>query len=485
MERDEKNTNGISGGNETDINNRDMQAESKVANQKLNNDSEAETAGITPVENKPDSTEEVCGVDDEKGNAVPENNKGAENNEDTNAADGDSSINFVKPERVFKITIPQETEAEEKSELEAAAQKVTAKTKSGRPIRTIIYIASILTVSIMLSIFILYSISDYLGMFRSDVSVDITIPQHSSTQQIASILQKHGIIHSALIFTAYVKLTHQSGLEFGIYTLSSQLSYDEIVQALKSSSSSRATARVTIPEGYTIQDIGALLEKDNVCSKQDFINSVNNASLTFDFSSKIPNDPNRFYRLEGYIFPDTYEFYLHQSSDSVVKKMLQNFDVRFDSTLRKQAAVSGMTVDQIVTLASIIQKEASQVSEMGKVSSVFHNRLKYGVSGAKLLESDATILYVTHDIEPVLTASDTQLESAYNTYKHEGLPPGAICNPGLDAIKAAISPEKTDYYFFVTDENGNYYYAKTFSQHLINVKKALKSGKAAGTNVTE
>jgi UPF0755 protein len=120
---------------------------------------------------------------------------------------------------------------------------------------------------------------------------------------------------------------------------------------------------------------------------------------------------------------------------------------------------------------------------MGKVSSVFQNRLKNGISGSKLLQSDATIFYVTRDIEPVLTSSDTQLTSAYNTYKHQGLPPGPICNPGLAAINAALSPDDTSYYYFVTDKLGNYYYAETFAQHLINVKKALKSGAAAGTNV--
>jgi UPF0755 protein len=471
MERDDKIINGLS---ENDRQDKKTQGEkTSESSEKLKNDT-AET-GATEQ-----STEKVGGVDvnkvctdDEKTDKI------------TDSANENGTTGFVKPERLFKIILTEETETEQTSESEVAAQIIHTKTKKARTVKSVIYVTGVLVVSVLLAVVILFSMSDMLGMFRSDTTADVKIPDHSSTAQIASILQKNGIIRSALVFRVYVKLTHQHSLESGIYTLNSQMSYDEIVQALKDFSNNRATVRVTIPEGYTLQSIGDLLQKDNVCTKQAFLNSASSAAIKFDFSSQIQNDADRFYRLEGYLFPDTYEFYLNQSSDAVVNKMLQNFDTRFDSTFRKETAASGMTVDQIVTLASIIQVEAGNVSEMGKVSSVFHNRLKNGINGSKLLQSDATIFYVTHDIEPVLTTSDTQLESAYNTYKHEGLPPGAICNPGLDAIKAALSPENTPYYFFVSDKNGEYYYAETYARHLLNVKKALKSGAASGTNVTK
>ena len=166
---------------------------------------------------------------------------------------------------------------------------------------------------------------------------------------------------------------------------------------------------------------------------------------------------------------------------SVLFRFLDNFDNRFDSELRKEADSEGMTVDQAVTLASIIQTEAGKSSEMSKISSVFHNRLENGVDGVKKLQSDATVLYGTNVIKPV--KNDAAIISAYNTYNSEGLTPGAICNPGLAALKAAVSPENTSYYFFVSDNEGNYYYAQTYTKHLKNVKKALKSGKANGTNV--
>jgi UPF0755 protein len=458
MERDEKITNGISKDNEPDKN------------------AHAEDTQIESSENPEYDTAE---------NGTAEQSTEKADGETKSEASDNDTAGFVKPERSFKVTLPEEMEAAQTSESQAAAQIVHEKVKKSRTVKSIIYVTCVLVVSVLLAVMILFSLSDMLGMFRADTTVDVKIPNHSSTEQIATLLQKNGIIRSALVFRVYIKLSHQHNLEYGIFTLDSQMSYDEIVQELKDPSNSRATVKVTIPEGYTLQSIGDLLQKDNVCSKQDFLNSASSASINFDFSSQITNDSDRFYRLEGYLFPDTYEFYLNQSSDAVVEKMLQNFDTRFDSTLRKEVSSSGMTVDQIVTLASIIQVEAGNVSEMGKVSSVFHNRLKNGINGAKLLQSDATIFYVTRDIEPVLTSSDTQLESAYNTYKHQGLPPGAICNPGLDAIKAALEPENTPYYFFVSDKNGKYYYAETYARHLINVKKALKSGGAIGTNVTK
>ena len=352
-----------------------------------------------------------------------------------------------------------------------------------RAMRTMFYLLFVLLASVALAGTFLFTLADFVGMFRPDnPAVQVTVPSGATAAQMSEILHKDGIIRFPKAFELYAKLTHKTALRKGVYTLASDMSYQAIIVELRTPAA-RATVKVMVTEGYTLQQIGALLEKDGVCSQQDFLTAAGSSAVSFDFSSQIPENSERFYRLEGYLFPDTYEFYKQDSATAVVQKMLDNFDSRFDATLRKQAASSGMTVDQIITLASIIQKEAGTTSEMANVSSVFHNRLQNGVAGAKFLQSDATIFYVTRDITPVLTTQDTQLASAYNTYKHEGLPPGAICNPGLDAIRAAISPAKTNYYFFVSDKKGKYYYAATYKQHLLNVAKALKSGQAGGTNV--
>lgn len=387
-----------------------------------------------------------------------------------------------KNARPFKITLPEEApepEPEEKREAEEPAPR----RRGMRALRTLFYVLFVLLASVALAGTFLFTLADFVGMYRPEnPAVQVTVPSGATAAQMADILHKDGVIRFPKAFELYAKVTHKTALHKGVYTLTSDMSYQAILVELRTPAA-RATVKVMVPEGDTLQQIGALLEKDGVCSQQDFLTAAGSSSVRFDFSAQIPDNSERFYRLEGYLFPDTYEFYKQDSATAVVQKMLDNFDTRFDASLRKQAASSGMTVDQIVTLASIIQKEAGAASEMANVSSVFHNRLANGVAGAKFLQSDATIFYVTRDITPVLTTQDTQLASAYNTYKHEGLPPGAICNPGLDAIRAAMSPAKTNYYFFVTDKSGRYYYAATYKQHLANVARALKSGQAGGTNV--
>lgn len=396
------------------------------------------------------------------------NNECSENSENENS---NPVATLPKTENDVGTEESRKSEAKEKTPL------------SRKVIKRIIYAVCIFAVSIMIAVFALFCVSDIFGINRPDCTADVKIPEHAKTGQIASLLQKNGIIKSAALFSVYTYFTKVHNLQYGTYTLSSQMSYGYIVAKLKNPANSRGTVKVTIPEGYTLQKIGDLLQKDDVCTKQDFLNSAENSKINFDFSSQITNDNKRLYRLEGYLFPDTYEFFLNQSSDAVVKKMLNDFDTRYNTELRSETKNSGMTVDEAVTLASIIQKESGDTSQMSKVSSVFHNRLTNGVNGKKLLQSDATVLYVLRVIKPVLSSSDTELSSDYNTYKKEGLPPGAICNPGIAAIKAALSPENTSYYYFVSDKNGKYYYAETYTEHLANVKTAVSTGKAIGTNV--
>lgn len=409
-----------------------------------------------------------------------------------NSSESSKTINADANKSVSqsKVTSSEETK-EETSEkdigkIDSKAELETKKQpkKIPKTLKAIIYSFCIITASVILAVVVLLSVTDYLGMFRAEKTANVEIPSNATPAQIASILKEDGIIRSPLVFRTYITISKKQGLKNGTFTLNSQMSYRDIVRTLENLAN-RSTVKVTIPEGYTLQSIGALLEKNNVCTKHDFLASAGSAKISFDFQSQIPNNAKRFYRLEGYLFPDTYEFYINQSADSVVEKMLTNFDNRFDADLRSEVKKSGMTVDQIVTLASIIQTEAGKTSEMSMVSSVFHNRLKNGVSGLKLLQSDATVLYGTNDIKPVLTSSGSQVASAYDTYKHEGLPPGAICNPGIDAIKAALSPDTTSYYFFVSDKSGNYYYAKTYAKHLKNVNEAMKTGAAVGTDVTK
>jgi len=228
------------------------------------------------------------------------------------------------------------------------------------------------------------------------------------------------------------------------------------------------TIRITFREGLRAEQIAALLEENRVCSAKEFIDATQTMDIAgYSFAADVEkNASERYYRLEGYLFPDTYEFYREEDPALVAEKMLLNFEERMTDDLREKAAAREMTVDEVVALASVITKEAGKQEEMPLVSSVFHNRL----TQEGRLESDPTYYYPYTAKSEIPEEIRETFESRYNTYKIQGLPPGAICNPGLDAIQAAVEPETTQYYFFVYDINRNYYFAETWEEHQRNVE---------------
>lgn len=234
----------------------------------------------------------------------------------------------------------------------------------------------------------------------------------------------------------------------------------------------KPSVKISFPEGYTVIQIADLLEEKGVCNAKEFIDLSKTVRENFSYSKLIENPKNRVFTLEGYIYPDTYDFYLNEGAVNAMNRFLSNFSRNITQEDKNRAESLGMTIDDVITLASVIQSEAGVASEMKKVSSVFHNRLNRSYNR---LESDVTILYITKKLDKVITdkkEKDKYLK-LYNTYDISGLPEGPICNPGRAAITAALYPDQTDYLFFVTDKNTNeYYYAKTFSQHKINCNKA-------------
>lgn len=230
---------------------------------------------------------------------------------------------------------------------------------------------------------------------------------------------------------------------------------------------------VTFPEGYTVFQMGELLEKKGVCSKEDFYIAANTPVEGIE----IANPEERAFLLEGYLFPDTYEFYFNESASSVLGRFIDNYKKKITPDIQKKAADLGYTMDEMLTLASIIQKECDfDINECKTVSSVFHNRLDN--SRDAYLGSDVTYFYLKN-MADFLGGSDSEkfdfLLTKYYTYNkyRKGLPAGAICNPGIKAIIASVEPADTEYYYFLTDKSGtDFYYAETYSQHLANGKKA-------------
>lgn len=232
------------------------------------------------------------------------------------------------------------------------------------------------------------------------------------------------------------------------------------------------TVRVTFPEGFTAVQIAEKLEENGVCSAKDFLSLVTDdeylSTLAYRFISGIENPENRPFNLEGYIFPDTYDFYKGESAERALSRFLSNTEKKLTDEYYLRAEELGYTMDEIISLAAIVQEEATTADEMGKVSSVVHNRI-VGVGYGKI-QCDVTIHYINDYVtdSPYLEGDTEKYKELYNTYKCVGLPEGAITNPGLDAIKAALYPEDTDYFFFVTDEDWNYYYAETYAEHKKN-----------------
>lgn len=232
--------------------------------------------------------------------------------------------------------------------------------------------------------------------------------------------------------------------------------------------------RVTFPEGYTVYQYGKLLEEKGVCSKEDFYKAAN----TPVEGVEIPTNEERVFLLEGYLFPDTYDFYKNESAESVIQRFIDNYNSKVTDEMKSRAESLGYTMDEMLTLASIIQKECDcDINECRNVSSVFHNRLAQ--SKESYLGSDVTYFYLKN-MADYLGGSDSEkfdyFLMKYYTYRNyrKGLPAGAICNPGIKAIEAALSPNDTDYRYFLTDESGEkFYYAETFEQH-------QKNGKLAG-----
>lgn len=230
------------------------------------------------------------------------------------------------------------------------------------------------------------------------------------------------------------------------------------------------TVRVTFPEGSTVSEIAKLLETNGVCSAQDFFTAVNNTQRDSKFVKDIKNPEERPFLLEGYIFPDTYDFYVGEGAENALSRFLANTQSKITNEMYARAKELGYTMDEILNIASIIQEE-SNIKDAKKVSSVLHNRLKS--PAYPLLQCDATIFYLKNSVNPNLPDDKKDsYNNLYNTYKKKKLPAGPITNPGIYAINAALYPEETKYYFFLTDTDKNYYFAENFAQHKKNCKAA-------------
>ncbi len=358
---------------------------------------------------------------------------------------------------------------------EPAPVKKTQSNRSGAGgcLLKIVYALLIVGVSGFLAAMLLVFVLDSMAINRTEKVVDVEVVAGSTTTDIAEMLVEKELIDYPLCFRIYSKISGADGKwQVGAFTLSPDMGYATLVETLQTMTP-RETVTVTIPEGYTVEEIAKVLEENGVCDPESFYDAVVYGQFDYDFVRAIPLAEDgsafggRIYRLEGYLFPDTYNFYVGSSGETVVARMLENFDNKLTSEIRRQIADRGWTIDEAIIIASLIEGEAASNEDMSKVSKVLQNRMEPG-SGYPKLELDSTRDYVTAILPSVGSIAVTS--SAYNTYEREGLPVGAINNPGLQALTAALNPSTAEdvqkCYFFATDYNtGITYFSQTLKEH--------------------
>jgi len=260
----------------------------------------------------------------------------------------------------------------------------------------------------------------------------------------------------------------------GTYTLNSSMDYRTILSKIKYVPDTKKIVTVTIPEGMTQEDIFALLEENEVCEAY----LLQAYAQYYEFSYKFLKDlPHTKTRLEGYLFPDTYDFYVGEAPERVLRKFLANFNRKWDVDLKSRAENINMSIRDVMIIASMIEREAKFDDERPTIASVIHNRLQD--DDFPHLQIDATVHYAIGDWSRALTSSDLKVDSPYNTYRCEGLPAGPICNPGLAAIRAALYPEETEYYYYVARKNGWHFFAETNAEHVANILRAAEEDASA------
>ncbi len=372
--------------------------------------------------------------------------------------------------------------SEDQSEAEQLQNKISGSKKKKRkfPVKNVIWILSIIIVSVGLAFGIIYAGADFMGIgFGRGDDCEMEIEAGTPASEIAEQLKEEGAVKIPALFRLYAKLKgYDSQFKYGLYTFNTEAGYDSICEMLMTEGAKAETVQVTIPEGtgindytknvngedVTVKGIATILEEKGVCSKSDFFIALDEVNLKTRLLSGT-NEGKTYYTLEGYLFPETYSFYSYDDSAEcarlAVKRMIEETESRITDEMYEQAENLGYSMNEILTMASIVQMEAGEhTDEMAKVAGVFYNRLNS--DDIKTLGSSPTCYYGD---------SFKYDDGRYNTYDIEGLPPGPLCSPGIDAIKAALYPEKSDYYYFVTDSKGNFYYHKTLAEQEKTINK--------------
>ena len=428
----------------------------------------------------------------------------------------DDDMKIVKDDDV-KIAgekLPVEEPKKEAKKKEKPAEEKDASASGGAIVsvlKALIYIAFVLVVSGFLAVYGIRVANDIFAFVKDEMTVEVTVGEGATLEDVSELLYSEGLVESADWFRLYTGFKYRDrDLEFvaGTYTLNSTMNYNTLISSL-TPKSGREIVSILIPEGYNVDQIIDLLVSEGIGTREGYVHAIQNYDYNYEFLDvldSIEKKNGRRYRLEGYLFPAKYDVYRDSSEIAVIDKMLAAFQANFTETYSDRLTELDMNMDEIVTLASIIQAEARYSSDMYYISGVFHNRLNNSATFPKL-DSDATVLYALidealptdrlsqespydskYEHKAELTKDDLRVQNPYNTYQNNGLTPGAICNPGLEAITAALYPEDklmetrgVKSYYFVAGVDGYSLYGANQAEHDNNIAK-VEADKAAAAN---
>ena len=325
----------------------------------------------------------------------------------------------------------------------------------------LLYVAGVIGASVLLACVGWILAGDVLALNKEPKTVTITISNEDSFGDVVNRLEDEGLIEYKWLFKLFAAITGGGDdVTMGTYTLNTDMDYRALLSGMSANSATKAEVTITITEGMNLSQIFDLMEDRGVASKEDLMEQAANYDYAFDFLQDIPlGDANR---LEGFLYPDTYQFYTPHNTVYAINKLLVRFDEVYDETMREQVANSGYSLREILTIASLIERETDG-EDQDQIASVIYNRLNNPDAGTQgYLQIDATLVYINGGKQP--TEADKSIDSLYNTYKYKGLPPAPIANPGKEAIQAALNPASTDYFYYALGDDGKHHYFKTYDQ---------------------
>lgn len=395
--------------------------------------------------------------------------------------------------RVTKEELDQDSFLEEPAEPELPTEYADLTAEEDDPedepagmpgvLKAILYVCLVLAASVLLAVFGWKCADEVCALTAEEADVTVTVAPDATVADITDQLAEKGLIHYKWLFKLYCMFSGAADkIDPGTYTLSTVYDYRALVYGMVETGENRATETVTVPEGYELDDIFQLLEEKQVCDAASLQEAA--ANYEFDYWFLEGLDYGDYRRLEGYLYPDTYEFYVDDKAENVLAKFLRNFDNKIteqmqsdldtlNSSLRElmlangftegEAAAMNLSFHDVIIVASLVEKESTSAAESGKIASVIYNRLCSKLYPC--LNIDATIQYVLPERKDVLSNADKAVISPYNTYTNAGLPVGPIASPGMSSIRAALYPMDTDYYFYALSPSGGHHFSETVYEH--------------------